>query len=204
MGVVRRADDHRVDKVAREQVLIPAEDGTRRRPRAELLEGLGAPARVRVGDGHDGGHALAQEGDVADVLLAHGASADDADPEGRGPRVCLPRSERGPSQGGKDAARRLEALPSMHHKGVVQEQHIARFPGKRHLTLLHELRHLAQRNAVDWRAIAQDNRFLANVARVVPTREGGDHGIEEDPLAVARVHAQGRQGRGDRAAITIR
>mmetsp|Transcript_154523 Transcript_154523/g.474912 ORF Transcript_154523/g.474912 Transcript_154523/m.474912 type:complete len:474 (-) Transcript_154523:849-2270(-) len=188
--VVWRAHDNRIHKVAHDQALMVLENGAGRRPLAQLLKGLRAGPLVGVRDGHDDGHGLPEEPDVADVLLAHGARADNAHSQGRRLRRGGAR-ERRATQRGEHAAGGLEALPRVHDERVVDEEDVALVPRKSNLALLHETVDHPERLAVDGRPVAQHDGPLAVVAGVVPAGEGGDHGVEEHPLACPLVQAEG-------------
>mmetsp|Transcript_55240 Transcript_55240/g.157233 ORF Transcript_55240/g.157233 Transcript_55240/m.157233 type:complete len:535 (+) Transcript_55240:872-2476(+) len=194
---VGRAHDDCVYLFAGEQVCVVLEHLAPAGQHAKLLQRLQPGLLAGVGDGGDDRRVLAQQLDVANVLLAHGARADD--PNAHGCRRRLHRGlhrrlgERQPAEGREHAPRRREGVARVHHQGVVYEENVALVPLEGHAPLLHELGDPAHRLRVHGRAVAKHDRLLAHVPRVVPSREGGDHGVEEDTLPGAPIHAERRQ-----------
>mmetsp|Transcript_168894 Transcript_168894/g.542901 ORF Transcript_168894/g.542901 Transcript_168894/m.542901 type:complete len:284 (-) Transcript_168894:381-1232(-) len=160
---------------------------------------------------------LAKQRDVADVLLAHGARADDADPKRPGASLRQGGDRDGDRGGdglgnfrqrqaaerGEDAARRDEGVAGVHDQRIVDEQDVALFPCEDDAAFFHELRDGPHDLLIDGRAVAKFDRLLADVPGIVPAREGRDHGVEEDALACALVHPERRQNRRDGLAVAI-
>mmetsp|Transcript_115073 Transcript_115073/g.245836 ORF Transcript_115073/g.245836 Transcript_115073/m.245836 type:complete len:303 (+) Transcript_115073:1057-1965(+) len=211
VGVVRRADHQSVDEVAVNQVLITLEDRARgSQPRPQVLDRLSPAPCVGIRNGDDPCHISPEQRDVADVLLAHGSSANDAHAQRSGSvaRLLLcGAKDRGPPKCSEHATwghAGHEGVPGVHHQGVIDQENIALAPLEGYTPLLHEACHRVQGGAVNWGTIPKNHSPLTNIACVIPACEGRDDGVEEGVPAVALVRAQGGQDGGGGSAIAAR